>query len=222
MLIRILKELYRSNLKSLYFNFKYLPFKKAIILPFRVSNKCSLTVANGSVIIESDLSPGMIHLGYGHVGIFNKKRQRSMWSVWGKVIFKGNCYLGHGTKINVTETGTLIFGKNVNITAESSVDCQKEISFGDNCLVSWENLFIDGDYHKIFNSEGKLTNAPQPIIVGKHVWFGCRCLILKGVTIADDCVVAAGSLLNGAYTTSNSIIAGSPAKTVKENISWQI
>ena len=79
-------------------------------------------------------------------------------------------------------------------------------------------LFIDGDYPKIFNSEGKLTNAPQPITVGKHVWFGCRCLILKGVTVADDCVVAAGSLLNGAYTIPNSIIAGTPAKIVKENI----
>lgn len=222
MLIRILKELYRSNLKSLYFNFKYLPFKKAIILPFRVSNRCSITVAEGSITIESELSPGMIHIGYGHVGIFNKKRQRSMWSVWGKVIFKGNCYLGHGTKINVTGSGTLIFGNNVNITAESSVDCQKEINFGDDCLVSWESLFIDGDYHKIFNSDGKLTNAPQPINIGKHVWFGCRCLILKGVTVADNCVVAAGSLLNGAYTTSNSIIAGSPAKVVKENITWQI
>ena len=222
MFIRILKELYHSNLRSLYFNFKYLPFRKAIILPFRVSHRFSLVVVKGSVRIDSDLSPGMIHLGYGHVGIFNKKRQRSMWSVWGKVIFKGNCYLGHGTKINVTETGTLIFGNNVNFTAESSVDCQKEIVFGEYCLVSWESLFIDGDYHKIFDAEGKHTNAPQPILIGKHVWFGCRCLILKGVSIADNCVVAAGSLLNGSYTTPNAIIAGSPAKIVKENISWQI
>jgi acetyltransferase-like isoleucine patch superfamily enzyme len=222
MFVRILKELYRSNLRSLYFNFKYLPFKKAMILPFRVSNKFSLTVVEGSVIIESDLTPGMIHLGYGHVGIFNKKRQRSMWSVWGKVIFKGTCYLGHGTKINVTETGTLTFGNNVNFTAESSVDCQKEITFGDNCLVSWESLFIDGDYHKIFDAEGKFTNAPRSIVIGKHVWFGCRCLILKGVGVADNCVVAAGSVLNGNYEIPNSIIAGFPAKTVKENISWQI
>ena len=43
-----------------------------------------------------------------------------------------------------------------------------------------------------------------------------RCLILKGVTVADDCVVAADSLLNGAYTIPNSIIAGAPAKIVKE------
>jgi acetyltransferase-like isoleucine patch superfamily enzyme len=222
MFVRILKELYHSNLRSLYFNFKYLPFKKAIILPFRVSHKFSLSVVKGSVTIEGELSPGMILLGYGHVGIFNKRQQRSMWSVWGKVIFKGSCYLGHGTKINVTDSGTLTFGRNVNFTAESSVDCQKEIIFGERCLVSWESLFIDGDYHKMFDAQGRHTNPPQAIIIGDHVWFGCRCLILKGVSVADDCVIAAGSLLNGTYNNPNSIIAGSPAKIVKENITWQI
>ena len=72
------------------------------------------------------------------------------------------------------------------------------------------------------DGEGRQTNLPQPITVGSHVWFGCRCLILKGVTVPDDCVVAAGSLLNGNYPVAKSIIAGNPAKTVKENISWQL
>ncbi len=222
MFIPVLKELRRSNLRSVYFNLKYLPFAKAILLPIRVSRHCTLLSMKGTLEIQSEITPGMIHIGYGEVGIFDRRRERSVWNLRGKIIFKGNCYLGHGTKINVTETGTVTFGNKVNFTAESAIDCQKEISFGDECLVSWENLFIDGDYHKLFDADGKLTNAPRSIRIGKHVWLGCRCLILKGVTVADDCVVAAGSLLNGAYTIPNSIIAGSPAKTVKENISWQI
>jgi len=222
MFISVLKELRRSSLKSVYFNLKYLPLAKAILLPFRVSRHCTLISMRGILEIQSKITPGMIHIGYGDVGIFDRKRQRSIWDVRGKIIFKGNCYLGHGTKINITETGTVTFGHKVNFTAESAIDCQKEISFGDECLVSWENLFLDGDYHKLFDADGKLTNEPRSIRIGKHVWFGCRCLILKGVTVADDCVVAAGSLLNGAYTTPNSIIAGSLAKTVKENISWEV
>jgi len=191
-------------------------------MPVRVSRRCSLVNLKGSLVIESPLKPGMIQIGYGDVGVFDNKRDRSVWNVRGKIIFKGNCYLGHGVKINVTESGNLTFGNNVNFTAESAIDCQKEISFGNDCLISWENLFIDGDYHKIFDMEGKYTNPPQSILIGNHVWFGCRCLILKGVTVANDCVIAAGSLLNGEYTIAKSIIAGSPAKTVKENISWQI
>jgi len=191
-------------------------------LPVRISRRCSLVNLEGNISIESDLEPGMIQIGYGDVGVFDNKRERSVWNVRGKIIFKGNCYLGHGIKINVTEMGVLTFGRKVNFTAESAIDCQQEITFGDNCLVSWDNLFIDGDYHKIFDSEGRYTNPTQPIIIGNHVWFGCRCLILKGVSVADNCVVAAGSVLNGKYEIPNAIIAGSPAKTVKENISWQI
>ncbi|HJS54355.1 MAG TPA: acyltransferase [Chitinophagaceae bacterium] len=191
-------------------------------MPFRISRRCSLVNLKGNLIIESQIQPGMIQIGYGDVGVFDNKKERAIWNVRGKIIFRGKCYLGNGIKLNVTETGVLTFGNNVNFTAKSAIDCQKDISFGDNCLVSWENLFIDGDYHKIFDAEGKYTNPPQSIIIGNHVWFGCRCLILKGVTIANDCVVAAGSLLNGNYTVAKSIIAGSPAKTVKENITWQI
>lgn len=221
MFISVLKELRRSNLKSVYFNLKYLPFGKAILLPIRVSRHCTLISMKGTLEIQSQITPGMIHIGYGKVGIFDRKRERTVWNLRGKIIFKGNCYLGHGTKVNVTETGTVTFGNKVNFTSESAIDCQKEISFGDECLVSWENLFMDGDYHQLFDADGKLTNAPRSIKIGRHVWFGCRCLILKGVAVADDCVVAAGSLLNGRYAIPNSIIAGSPAKTIKENISWQ-
>lgn len=193
-----------------------------MILPFRISRNCSLASLKGIVRIESALKPGMIQIGYGDVGVFDNKRERSVWNVRGKIIFKGNCYLGHGVKINVTETGVLAFGNNVNFTAESAIDCQKEISFGDDCLVSWENLFMDGDYHKIFDTNGNLTNAPRSIIIGKHVWLGCRCLILKGTLIADNCIVAGGSVLNGQYNNPNSIIGGSPAKMLRENVSWQV
>ena len=222
MFIRIIKELRRSNLKSVYFNFKYFPLKKAIHLPVRINRRCSLINLKGSLIIDGDISPAMIQIGFGEVGIFDKKKEHSVWNVRGKIIFKGKCFLGTGIRLNIAESGILTFGHNVNITACTAIDCQREISFGEGCLISWENLFIDGDHHNIFDSDGKLKNPPQNILIGKHVWFSCRCLILKGVTVADNCIVAAGSLLNSSYTIPNSIIAGSPAKVIKENISWHV
>ena len=222
MFISILKELRRSNLKSIYFNLKYLPFAKAILLPFRVNRHCTLISMKGALEIQSTVNPGMIHIGYGEVGIFDRKRERSVWNVRGKIIFKGNCYLGHGTKVNITETGIVTFGHKVNFTAESAIDCHKEISFGDECLISWENLFLDGDYHKILDNTGKIINEPRSINIGAHVWIGCRCLILKGTEIADNCIVGAGSVLTGKYNLPNCIIGGSPPKVIKENISWKV
>lgn len=221
-IIGTMKELRRSNLKSVYFNFRYFAFNKACLLPVRLNKRCSLINLKGALEIEGEISPGMIQIGFGEVGIFDKNKEHSVWNVRGKIIFRGKCFLGTGIRLNIAESGILTFGRNVNITAASAIDCQREIIFGDGCLVSWDNLFIDGDHHNIFDAEGKLTNSPRNILIGSHVWIGCRCLILKGANIAENCVVAAGSVVNGKFAISNAIIAGSPAKIVKENISWQI
>ena len=36
-----------------------------------------------------------------------------------------------------------------------------------------------------------------PIVIGKNVWIGSGCTILRGTTIGDDCVIAAGTVLKG-------------------------
>jgi hypothetical protein len=46
-------------------------------------------------------------------------------------------------------------------------------------LISWENLFMDTDAHKIIQNV-IIINGPEKIIVGNHAWIGCRCTILKG------------------------------------------
>ena len=45
--------------------------------------------------------------------------------------------------------GKLIFGDNSEITAESVIVFYKEIIFGENCLISWDNLIMDTDLHRI-------------------------------------------------------------------------
>ena len=64
-------------------------------------------------------------------------------------------------------------------------------------------------------------NKPKPIKIGNHVWIGCRCLILKGSVVGDNCVVAANTSLCKAITGDMQLIAGSPAKIVKQNVVWE-
>ena len=45
-------------------------------------------------------------------------------------------------------------------------------------------------------------------------------VILKGVTIGDNCIIGAGSIVTKPFDKGNVIIAGVPAKIVKENINW--
>ena len=45
--------------------------------------------------------------------------------------------------------------------------------------------FMDTDFHKVYSIKNleKQLNEPKPIYIGKNVWIGCRCTILKGSSI---------------------------------------
>ena len=174
--------------KTILFNFHYLPLKEAIKLPILVSHRVWLMEMGGKVDIHPPVRFGMIKIGFGQIGIFDQQRSRSIWQVTGKVVYKGKANLGHGTKISVD--GVLILGNKFAITAESSILCAKEIIFGDNVLISWENLFMDTDAHKIKKGT-QIINSNRPIIIGNNVWVGCRCTFIKGTQIGNYIVVAA-------------------------------
>lgn len=204
--------------KSLYFNFKYFPLSQAIRLPILISHRVWLLKTEGKIILPKNISE-RIKIGFGEVGIFDRQKSRSIWQVSGIVEFKGNAKIGHGSKISVS--GKLIIGNGFCITAESSIVAQKEISIGSNVLISWDSLIMDTDFHEIFDEGGRQLNAPMPINIGDNVWIGCRTLILKGVLISDGVIVAAASTVNKTIEQKNTVIAGSPANVVKENVSWK-
>lgn len=217
-----LKFFQRINLKTIYFNFKYLPFKQAAKLPILVSNKVYLRNMSGKILLDCPISTGLIQIGYGEVGIFDNKKSRSIWNVSGTVIFKGKCHIGHGSKISVESTGKLIMGENFAITSETSIVAASEIQFGKDCLLSWDILIMDTDFHKLKDESGNIFNAPKPIIIGNKVWIGCRSLILKGTIIPDNCVIGADSVVSKPLEIKNGLYVGSPCKLVKENITWEI
>ncbi len=58
----------------------------------------------------------------------------------------------------------------------------------------------------------KLTTAP--VIIADNVWIGMNATILKGVTIGENSVVAAGSVVTKSVA-ANTVVAGNPAIVVK-------
>ena len=109
------------------------------------------------------------------------------------------------------------------MTAGTTILCEKSITLGDNFLSSWDNLIMDSDHHDIFSSTNELLNAPQPVTIGNHVWMGCRCTLLKGSVIPDDCVVASGSVITKAFSEKSAIIGGSGKNqlVLKSDIIWR-
>ena len=209
----------RSIPKSIRFNFHYFPFKTAMKMPVVVSHRTYLRELRGKVVIPAEAETGSIRLGFGDVGHYDRKRSRTIWQVSGEVDFKGKASIGHGSKISVR--GKLTLGDKFNITAESTVVCAREITFGDDCLVSWDVLVMDSDEHPVYNKEGERINEDRPIVVGNHVWIGCKSILLKGAEIPDNSVLAAGTQLRTAFRGEEQIIGGNPPSILKREARWE-
>ncbi len=204
--------------KTLLFNFRYFPLRDAVRLPVIVSHRVWMMDLSGEVLIRGPLRRGMVQIGFGEVGIFDKHRSRTIWQVSGRVEFGGSASIGHGSKISVS--GILELGDNFEIVAESTIVASERVTIGAGTSLSWDVLVMDTDFHSIYDRSGGLLNPPSPVIIGHGVWIGCRSLILKGSVIPDGSVVAAASTVTKLFSVPNSMIGGSPAEVLKENISW--
>jgi len=56
----------------------------------------------------------------------------------------------------------------------------------------------------------------MPIVIGRNVWIGNNAIILKGTEIGDNSVIGAGAVVTGGKLPSNVVIAGNPARILKE------
>ena len=212
-----------GGVRSIPINFKLFPLKIALRFPVIISPFIKIKSLNGKIIIKNcNINPGMIRIGFGDVGIFDNVLSRTIIQLDGEIIFYGKASIGHGSKISVGRNGILEIGENFTITAETSIICHKKIKFGNNVLISWENLFMDIDFHKIKSIENNIINEPKEIFIGNNVWIGCRNTILKGSQILNSCVIGSNSLINKKFDKNNILIAGNPAKILKENIIWEL
>jgi acetyltransferase-like isoleucine patch superfamily enzyme len=62
----------------------------------------------------------------------------------------------------------------------------------------------------------KWTRTSSAIDIGDDVWLGAGAIILKGVTLGDGCVVASGSVVTSGSYPPRSLLAGNPAKIIRE------
>jgi acetyltransferase-like isoleucine patch superfamily enzyme len=222
--MKIFWLLKRLNSKSILFNLKYLPVKDALRFPFFIAKDTKLKIKYGAQIKLKcgKKYPGMIRIGYEKVGIFDRTSSRTVFEIKGNIEFMGSAFLGLGSKISVQDGATLELGNNFIITAQSTIICGHHISFGQNCLLSWDITIMDTDFHKIMDKDDKVINNPKEIIIGDKVWIGFGAKILKGSVIGDNNVIAANSLINSIFSSENSVIGGNPSRILREDISWEI
>ena len=109
----------------------------------------------------------------------------------------------------------IIIGKRVLINNGCTMIADKStIEVGDNTLIGPDFLCVDSDFHPLDPSQRLTSNYEcQAVKIGKNVFIGARVTILKGVTIGDHAVIAAGSLVFKDVPTG-AVFTGTPGKVI--------
>lgn len=164
-------------------------------------------------------------------GFFMKRKLKvkcKELKVYGKCrLINKNCEISFGDRIVVypnakisvvgdNKKAELVIEDHVVIGPNTQIHVGDKVIIGEDTMISWGCTIIDRDYHKL-NSE---TEKTRPINIGKSVWICCNATIMKGVTIGEGSVVASGAVVTK-DVPPHCVVAGNPAKIVKENIYWK-
>lgn len=178
---------------TLYFNFRYFPFKQAIHLPVVLYRPTIL--GNGKYILEGNAYFGKIKLGFPLVSVFKEKGVSIENN--GVVIFKGSVILGGGSGVSVGKTGTLVFGDRYCNQTGGKIVCYHSIEFGDKVRVGWHTIVCDTDFHTMKSEDGlNYTKGYGPIKIGDEVWISSYCKIYKNTEIPSKCIVGASTIVS--------------------------
>ncbi len=120
-----------------------------------------------------------------------------------KYLRKKGCIIGENCVFRNVKTAR------IDITRPSLIEIGDNVDMNHNFQImthDWASGVFRNVFHNIWPSSGKVK-------IGSNIYFGTDVIVLKGVTIGDNCVIAAGSIITKDIP-SNSVAAGMPAKVI--------
>ena len=161
-----------------------------------------------------------------------------------KINIGDNVRIEDGTTIDALSIDGVILGDRVKIGENSRILCSGSLknlgqglvigndsSFSENTffgaaggikigrdVISGQNVRFHSENHKFSDLDELIRNqgvTNRGIIVGDNCWIGSGVVFLDGAQVANGCVIGANSVVNGIFE-ENSIIVGSPAKSIKK------
>ncbi|MGN7387712.1 acyltransferase [Sporosarcina sp. SAFN-015] len=206
--------------KQLKFKSAYLPKSLYYSLRYRMSGFPIYTHWKSNFVADrSSIIKIKNHLIIGHLyGLLCRQPAYVEVKSGATLEIDGKAELGKGTVIIVNNNANLYIGDNTYIAGDSKIYAVKEIRIGSDCALSWGLTIIDSDFHTLLPDQKEKVNS---ISIGNHVWIGCNVTVLKGVTIGDNSVVAANSVVNK-DVPPNTLVGGSPAEVIKTDVDWEL
>ena len=116
--------------------------------------------------------------------------------------------------IKCTDKAEITIGDNCFFNHNCSLTAAENIVIGNQCMFANNFVVVDHDHDR---KDGKILEelVSAPVKIGNNVWCGANVTVLKGVTIGDGAVIAAGSVVNR-DVAAYSVVAGVPARKISK------
>lgn len=132
----------------------------------------------------------------------------------GRCTVNGEFKIASGASVVVGPDAHLDLKGGVGINNRGNLSCFERVTIGLDAHIGPEVLIRDSDSHS--TGEGRMPT--HPITIGDRVWIGARAIVLKGVTLGEGSVVAAGSIVTK-DVAPRTLVAGNPARYVRD-VDW--
>jgi len=118
---------------------------------------------------------------------------------------------------------SLSIGNNVKISSTAIVS-YNSVTVADNVMMGGNVVIYDTDFHSLDHEHRtakesdwtiNVTRGSRPVIIEKNVFIGAHSTILKGVTIGENSIVAACSVVTKSIG-ANELWGGNPAKLLRK------
>lgn len=115
----------------------------------------------------------------------------------------------------LAQKAEIVIGDNVRMSGVS-ICSMTRIVIGADAMIGANAMITDSDFHPIDPAARRSYEGIQcsDVIIGRNVFIGAHAMILKGVTIGENSVIGAGSVVSSSIA-ANMIAAGNPCRPLK-------
>jgi acetyltransferase-like isoleucine patch superfamily enzyme len=219
---RIIQEISKifSIVKSIYINFKYLPFEYAKHLPLLVHWSTKMFIKDSKILFDTIPHRFIFQFGVESSPDVPENKVTRITLVQSTLSFSGKypVKIRRGSTISGTQS-VIQIGGNVFINSNLYLKTSKKIVIGNDVMLGYNVSLRDSDGHS-FNESKKSSDK---ISINDNVWIGAKADILKGTELKSGVVVGYRSLVTSSINNKHSkksLIAGIPSKVIKENVKW--
>ena len=196
---------------------EFLPMVALRHLRYRAAGR---NIVSGSRVVVRGLDNirvgGLLTIGMSEVG-FVHRYDRTYLNVRGRLDVRSDYSIARGCRFDIGPDAAVSLGSGM-VNAATRFIIMHGLTVGDRSVISWGCELLDDDFHRI-EYDGCSERTPS-IHIGDHVWVGANSIILKGSHIASECVVASGAVVSGIFDQPACLLAGNPARVVRERVRW--